>query len=290
MEQFTPHDATNLLKSKIKPNIKSKHDALFALLHSIMESAGFKLVGLSESENLIENKNLPEDWNASQDAWAFRYRHSKSSMIFLLKALRLGTQLHVHALAVEQEQPVSIELNVSDYVVNENFSDLENLYRNVDKLVEIFTKNIMSKLLPSLRDVSVGGRVSPTSAPRHTGPGTAPHAPPPDPYFPPDPLRIGPPRTPQHPPFGIGGDDLYPGPGGGFGYFPGGGPFGGGPHIGPHHPGFGIRDPSRPPDGRGGFPFPPPPGARFDPYGPGVRPNPDHLPPPGRDYSDDYFM
>jgi len=296
MEKFTPHDVVDLLKSKIKPNnFKSKHDALFILLHSIMESAGFKLVGLGESENLVENKAVPDDWNASQDAWAFRYRHNKSSMIFLLKALRLGTQLHVHALAVEQDQPLSLELNVPDYVVNDNFSDVENLYRNVENLVEIFAKNVMSKLLPSVQDVSAPAPTAPTRS--------SPASRPPDPYYPPDPLRIGPPRTPQYPqglpPFGTGGEDLYHGPGGGFGFIPGGDPYGGVPFggggslIGPHHPGFGIRDPSRPPlpNGGRGFPFPPPPGARFDPYGPpGVRPNPDpdHLPPPGHNY-DDYF-
>ena len=32
-----------------------------------------------------EEKNLTEDWHKSDDAWAFRYRHSQSSMTFLLK-------------------------------------------------------------------------------------------------------------------------------------------------------------------------------------------------------------
>lgn len=52
-----------------------------------------------------------------KDNWAFRYRHSKSSMTFVLKALRLGSRLSVHAFVVEQDDVVvSMELLVSQYV------------------------------------------------------------------------------------------------------------------------------------------------------------------------------
>jgi len=218
-------------------------------------------------------------------------------MLFLLKALRLGNQLLVHALAVEQGQPLSLDLNVQDYINNENFSDIDNLYRNIDQLVELFSKNIMSKLLPSIEDIRTPPSSNSSSSQNQSTPLSPSGYQPPD-Y---DPLRIGPPRTgtpyPSRPPLGggIGGDDLLAGPGGGFGFLPGfggGGVYGGpayGGLVGPNHPGFGIRNPHAPQFPLGSYP----PGARFDPYGPpGVRPNPDndHLPPPGRDYSDDMFM
>jgi len=312
MEKFNTNEVFELLNTKINPQIHSKHDALFLLLHAMMESSGFKLVGLGESDNLIENKQIPPEWNLSQDSWAFRYRHFKSSMTFLLKALRLGSQLLVHALSVEQSQILTLELGVQEYVSDDLNLDPRQRYSNVDKLMDLFLKNIIKKLIPELSDLRQQQQSStPAAVPsqhptpavpsHHPGPvypGPQPHVP----GYPDDPLRIGPPRQPYRgPPFGIGGDDLMGGPGGGFGFIPGsGGPFGGGGSlVGPHHPGFGLPNPYGPSPGRGGggggfgFPFPPPPGARFDPYGPpGVRPVPDfdHLPPPGSDHSDDYYM
>jgi len=259
----------------------------------MMESAGFKLVGLGESENTIENKELPDNWNASQDSWSFRYRHNKSSMTFFLKGLKLGSKMLVHSIAQEQDKAYSIELNVDDYVKDDaNFDNPESYYKNVDQLAELFKKNIMSKLIPSVDDL----RAQPVESQRNVAP---PHEPRPhQPYYPSDPLRVGPPRMPSTAPFGIGNDDLLPGPGGGFGFFPGGGNFptpfgGGGSLVGPRHPGFGIRDPHAPqyPTVPGSFPSGPP-GARFDPYGPpGIRPVPDndHLPPPGN-LPDDMYM
>jgi len=132
---------------------------------------------------------------------------------------------------------------------------------------------------------------APTSIQNHP-PAYPPQYPPQSPYPDPhhDPLRVPRPERP----FGIGGGDVYPGSGGGFGYIPGIDPFGGGGSlVGPHHPGFGIPDPFLPNPHhfpRGGRL--PPRGARFDPFGPpGVRPNPDHdhFRPPGN-FDDDLYM
>eukprot|EP01124_Arcella_intermedia_P032247 TRINITY_DN7487_c0_g1_i1.p1 TRINITY_DN7487_c0_g1~~TRINITY_DN7487_c0_g1_i1.p1 ORF type:complete len:312 (-),score=40.61 TRINITY_DN7487_c0_g1_i1:62-997(-) len=311
MEDFTSTSAVNLLVTKIKaPNVKSKFDALFLLLHAFMESAGFRVVGIGEApDNLIQDKQLPTDWNASLEAWAFRYRHFRSAMTFLLKGLRLGHTLLVHALALEQNEILTLELAVSDYV-KDNCA-LEALsaecFERVDELCAAFKSKVILKLVPGVADLQPpaqparptqppsGATPAPDGQPGRAGPAPSPY----------DPLRIGPVhRPPPRYPFSSGGDDLLPGPGGGFGYLPGGGPLapypfdpfsgGGGSLVGPHHPGFGLRDPRMPPfPNRGGpTPFPPPPGARFDPFGPpGVRPNPDHdhLPPPGH-YDDDMFI
>eukprot|EP00164_Ancoracysta_twista_P002579 GFYU01003434.1.p1 GENE.GFYU01003434.1~~GFYU01003434.1.p1 ORF type:complete len:326 (+),score=58.41 GFYU01003434.1:40-978(+) len=89
-----------------------------------------------------------------------------------------------------------------------------------------------------------------------------------------DPLRVGPPRGPG---VGVGQHDLYPAGiapmrGGGIPGMPMGPGMGGGSHVGPDHPLFGgpgiggrMGGPGIP---RGGLP----PGARFDPTGPGMMP------------------
>jgi len=294
MEKYTQIDVLKLLKQKIKPLIKNPYDALFILLHSIMESAGFKLVALGEGDNtLIQNKELPENWNTSPDAWAFRYRHFKSSMTFHLKALRLGSQLLVHALAVEQNEVYNINLQPNDYVIEtSNYDDIELCFKNIDKLITLFDKEILRKLMPTTEDFSNSGTERSTNS---TGNNLreSPVYPPQSPIYQ-DPLRV--PRPVGQPTFPMGGGDLYPGPGGGFGYIPGLDPFarGGGSFVGPNHPSFGIRDPYAPNPayfpGRGGMP---PRGARFDPFGPpGVRPYPDHdhMPPPGNFDHDDMYM
>lgn len=76
-----------------------------------------------------ESRELPRGWQQGQvessgtsssgptDVWAFRYRHSKSSMTFVVKALRMGSRLSVHAYIVEQDEViVNLEVPVSQYV------------------------------------------------------------------------------------------------------------------------------------------------------------------------------
>jgi len=292
-EQVTSDSVLNLLSTKIKANAKTPHDSLFILLHAIMEARGFRLVGLGEEGNLVEDKVIPNEWNNSNDAWAFRYRHHESSMTFLLKGLKLGGTLLVHGLALEQKESLSLSLEVSKYVTNTAFS-LENLsqvYKDVDELIKVFTKAIISKFIPTVQDIQEQEAQSRASA--------EPQRSERDPlridrdrdrgY---DPLRIDRPGRGggMHPnPYGVGSNDLYPP---GFQPFPGGPVWsppnsGGGSLMGPGHPIFGPRGgPS------GGFPGHPP-GARFDPYGPpGVNippnPRPDHLRPP--DWDPDMYM
>jgi hypothetical protein len=317
MEKYTSQEVITLLKNKLKPKIKNQYDALFILLHAIMESAGFKLVALGDSDVLIENKELPEEWNQNADAWAFRYRHGKSSFTFHLKALRLGSQLLVHAIAVEQNEILNLNLETGEYVnTYAPLEDYDQLFKNVDKLIEIFDKAVLRKLMPTTADIREAAEAARNLQQQNQQQQQQQQSQPdrdilrvPRPDTGGSGLRVPRPQGsyPQgnYPPFGIGGDDLYPGPGGGFGYIPGvpgGDPFHqpgyGGSQIGPNHPGFGIRDPFAPPNaggGFGGFPGvrPPPRGARFDPFGPpGTRPNPDndHFPPPGGDFSDDMYM
>lgn len=49
----THTEAIELLKTKIKPTINNKWDALFIFIHAVLEANGFKLVGLGEEDNLV---------------------------------------------------------------------------------------------------------------------------------------------------------------------------------------------------------------------------------------------
>eukprot|EP01128_Nolandella_sp_AFSM9_P001730 TRINITY_DN1205_c0_g1_i1.p1 TRINITY_DN1205_c0_g1~~TRINITY_DN1205_c0_g1_i1.p1 ORF type:complete len:321 (+),score=63.89 TRINITY_DN1205_c0_g1_i1:192-1154(+) len=292
--------------SSVPKKPSSPHSALFLFVHAFLQHEGFKVVGFGEEGNLLEQKTLTEDWDKSEDAWAFRYRHSQSSMTFLVKGIRLGDQLMLHALAVEQNEPLSLNLKVPNFVTPASLrldSPLE-ICHALAQLRELLKREITSKLVPSVEDLrkETGSAAQPQPA--------APSA---QPLMPRNPLRDDPLRDTRHDPLridqpryprGVGRDDLEPffpgGPsghmGGGPGFRPafgGGGGMGGPPGfggggglVGPRHPGFGpyVNDPfARPPsNGRRGMP---PPGGRFDPYGPpGFNqpwPDSDHLPPPG---------
>jgi len=295
------------------------HAALAFVLHLLMIQRGFRLVGLSESDPIRElppdaNAYIPpENWNKNPDVYCFKYKHSQSSMTFILKCVPLGDRLLVHALAIEDKKPYSLEMDVNEYIdidqLRKSESNLVDLYKRLDNIETFFRLNIMNRLVPFLnKEGYESERVASTTVPPTTTPSNIQPQPPrpirPDNEYN-DPLRIGPPRMPrplpaEYNPYEIGRSDLYPdvgapyfrgGPASGF---PGGmvGPnhpiFGGG--LGIPRPGMGPRQPGIPP----GVPS----GARFDPYGPpgtgrGVPgPNPDNIRSPHFDDEDEnpYFF
>lgn len=225
------------------------------------------------------------------DSWAFRYRHSKSSMTFVVKALRLGSRLSVHAFVVEQDDIiVSLELQTTQYIDSScdafklltstgEYSDTNPwtaFLKNLEELHTKYKKEVMIKLMPEVEDLANQLRLNS----RPNVPQNQNH----------DPLRVdngnrmplrgGPPRPsfdydedldpgflPAAPPgFAYSGDDDLFGALPSYGQVPGGfnprnplgGPLfgrGGGSQIGPHHPGFGpqVNDPfAMPGGGRGG--------------------------------------
>eukprot|EP01127_Copromyxa_protea_P022315 TRINITY_DN794_c0_g1_i2.p1 TRINITY_DN794_c0_g1~~TRINITY_DN794_c0_g1_i2.p1 ORF type:complete len:326 (+),score=49.83 TRINITY_DN794_c0_g1_i2:52-1029(+) len=307
---------------KLEPPLSSKFDALIILIHAIFLDSGFKLVGLGEDGPSVEEKErIPSAWNMSTDSWAFRYRHARSSMTFLLKGIRLQDTILLHACSVEQKELCSVELQVDHFVTNFekfNMSHLEDLYNNIPELQTQIEQSICRKLVPNEADLptdelSCGGAPQqPTQSEQPSQPSQpAQPTPPAQPAQPAQPSVQPPSRIPQPDPAYdilripssgsrgsgvpyIGGNDLYPSFGGGYPGAPM--PGGGGNLMGPNHPffvggGAGVYPGVGPgvPGGPGGFPgaFAPPPGARFDPFGPpGANnpvPRPDHLRPPGWD-------
>eukprot|EP01126_Amoeba_proteus_P041112 TRINITY_DN4412_c0_g1_i12.p1 TRINITY_DN4412_c0_g1~~TRINITY_DN4412_c0_g1_i12.p1 ORF type:complete len:220 (-),score=44.18 TRINITY_DN4412_c0_g1_i12:702-1289(-) len=174
MEHPVTKDAVIETLKKINPVVNNKFDALFVLIHAIMQCNGFKLVGLGEEGNTVEEKNLPVEWNQSQDSWSFRYKHYRSSMTFLLKAIRIGNNLLVHGLALEQNEILNLDLEVSKYVdTSDNFSvsNFSSLFKSLPELIENVGERFVKKFVPSVQDLERQRNQSSTQSNRNPSSG-----------------------------------------------------------------------------------------------------------------------
>jgi hypothetical protein len=268
----------------------SGQDYIVFFMHCIMEINDFVLVGLSENENFVEKGEIPQEWNASQDSWSFRYKHAQSPNTYIMKILKLGSKLMVHTMAKEDDNKIwNFELNSTQFVNSElkeyaNLSPID-IMKNLGQLIDDFNDAISSKILTNVNFKRNIIKQKENKAKYQNNNYR-------DPDY--DPLRVGGPggrrdRDPMLIGGGVGGSDLY-GVGGGFGFLPGYGT-GGGNAVGPNHPMF-HGGPGYP--GRGGvLPGNHPAGARFDPFGPvgpgfgSHNPRPDHFRPP--DWGDDMY-
>jgi len=331
---FSPPTVLNIVKASLPqgpeaaPPLKSPYDAVAIFTHACMLSVGFRLVGLSEDDNLeapIEGSNpkpLPQNWNTSPGNYGFRYAHSQSSLQYLIKVNRLGNKAVVMGLGIGDDKTTSFDIVVRDflsesfypYSAGDGAAKLEDGFISTSRmqdLANLVKINIVQKLVPGLHKPGYEGGRSVESSTRqetqqprrrsdefgqpgfprpYSGPGFGPQ-----PGRPPIPAGgerppgfddeyeiLQPPRGSGgygmgpggRNPLSIGEDDLNP-PGLGrnpplvgpfFGQGPGwGGPGPSGMHPGPDHPMFG--------GGGGGIPDPRfPPGARYDPVGPGDAP------------------
>ena len=253
---------------------------------------------------------MPKNWNQNGN-FSFRYELSQQekSMVVQVKAMPMGELLLVTALPQSSETPITVNIKTSDFVTSnaEAITAAATEFRKggsgiyavlsraaSTQLNDIVQVQLMTPLLDKM------GISTQEAAPRGTD--TRTHEPLRDPLrMPPRGPGGMPPRRPGGTPTGpfpgglppIGGDDLGPrgmeGPGGG------------GSLFGPGNRNFDEYF------GRGsgrGLPQGTPPGARFDPYGPGrgppgrgppgrgppSGPGPDHLRRPGGEDDDSAFM
>jgi len=281
---LSTEELLKILKEQ-RPKLKNKWDAISITLHIIMKQLGFRFLGCGDKNEEQGDLLVPIDWNKSSEYYSFRYKHPQSSMTFTIKLLPIGDKILVHGLAEEDKNIRTLELNVDDFINPKgDFDDYNNVYKNVEKLINSFKTEVVSKLLPmSTSEAPETETTTNNNRTPQTQRGQSVVPPPIIPIFDPYYERSDEQIFPLYggPPFGLGSGDLNPlGPG-----FHGNN----GNLIGPNHPGFGNpRDPysgmyggNRRGRGRG-----PPPGARFDPYGPpgfpfNREPDPDEPPPPG---------
>ncbi|ESQ45086.1 hypothetical protein EUTSA_v10010577mg [Eutrema salsugineum] len=258
-----------------RPTFRNNHDKVAFAVHAFFLTSGFDLTATGRpafADDALSSSSTQEvgidGWNEF-DEYAFVYTNplNKSTKV-LVKCLPIDDKLFVDALADGQTEPAHLEIEVGDYVGEFNEGNYTAQYKNFDKLVSNLKNEILDKLYGGVKPVpSRAGSSSETNEERGY------HVERPAPL---DPL-IHPsvPLGPQFHPSGVllppirdsGFSDLIPGPGAGA--YPVRGGFGDGSMlVGPNDrnmfPRFGDQpDYMGPPQ-----PGVPPPGARFDPYGP----------------------
>lgn len=307
--------------------LQSAQDGLAALAHTAMNALGFRLIGVDDSSvtRTFEGNALPTEWNShGPGSYTLRYKHEQSSFEFVVKLAKLGKRTVLNAIALEvsaftalssvsiayaslqTDKAASLDVATDDFTSPSFFphslavADAQPLVHGfissnrVADFISQFQIMIIQKLVPALRKEGYIEQETETVHPTfEPGPSNAraqtiypPNAPErnsPLQILPRNPLEIGRtdrepfPRNPFAPP------SLFPGS------------EGDGMFVGPNHPIFGAG-PGGPGGLRGSGPWggdgflPPigaPPGARFDPVGPGLGPFPGgSLPPfgggPGR--------
>lgn len=148
----------------------------------------------------------------AKDDWAFRYRHSKSSMTFVLKALRLGSRLSCHAYVIEQDDIIaSVELSVPQFVdsSSDSFKSMvaasstdspvykwTPFLKDLDTLHKQFKAGVMTKLMPEVEDLANQIRLGAKSSSAASAAPDASNQPRRDP------LMVGEPRRPMGSPHG----------------------------------------------------------------------------------------
>lgn len=87
-----------------RKRLESPQDGLAALIHTVMVSLGFRLVGVDESSpaRSILNSVLPDEWNQHGPGnYTFKYKHEQSSLEFVVKVVKLGSRTLINSIAVE---------------------------------------------------------------------------------------------------------------------------------------------------------------------------------------------
>jgi len=294
-----PSALLSLLPTLLPPSskiLKFPQNAIAALLHTIFTAVAFRLIAVDEASpsNLTSGNILPDGWNKNgPDHYTFRYRHDQSSLEFVVKVSKLGGRTLVNAIAIESDKVASLDISTNDFVSTSFFPRDLDSDSSGEPLVHGFISSsrvadltsqvklrILQKLIPGLRkdgyteeatEVSTAG-VSQPLQPQQPPPAR------PEPHTPPF-AAYQPPHIPPENPLSIGRRDLDPFPINPFApppLFPAGGD---GMFVGPDHPIFGAGRGHGPfgdrgPWGGDGFlpPMGAPPGARFDPIGPGPFP------------------
>lgn len=85
-------------------SLGNTHDAIAALLHSILSTSGFTFIAVDDVAPASDypGNDLPEGWNAQgPSSYTLRYRHQESKAEVLIKLSGLGNHFIVNATAVE---------------------------------------------------------------------------------------------------------------------------------------------------------------------------------------------
>jgi hypothetical protein len=154
-----PHSAGSLSKYMIESlpadtQLKNAYECIALAAHAALLAIGFRLVGLGEDHKIeaqsdpSEPSPLPAEWNASKGSYAFRYKHGKSSMEFLLKINSMGNRAMVTGMGMGDDKPHTIDVKVADFVSESN---LPTPTRTEDKDLEAAAKDIQNTFISAGR-------------------------------------------------------------------------------------------------------------------------------------------
>eukprot|EP00511_Aplanochytrium_stocchinoi_P006129 CAMPEP_0204832840 /NCGR_PEP_ID=MMETSP1346-20131115/14919_1 /ASSEMBLY_ACC=CAM_ASM_000771 /TAXON_ID=215587 /ORGANISM="Aplanochytrium stocchinoi, Strain GSBS06" /LENGTH=407 /DNA_ID=CAMNT_0051964927 /DNA_START=54 /DNA_END=1277 /DNA_ORIENTATION=+ len=325
------------LPRKINSETACDADVMMLFIHAIILATDKHNVKVectgSTDETPFDAKSswpeiIPDNWKVEGN-YSFRYQFSYRSprgpvkeLNVKVRAVKMDTLLLLTVLPQGKDDPIVSNIKIRDFIPSNNPDGIRDAC-TVDvepnsvglsqvlsraaatQLYTIVDTQILSPLYDELGVVKqTNGSDSGGNNNRDGRRGRDPLRVPPR-----NPTRPGMPAAPWMPGVGPGRGPM-PGFPGGFDddLTPGGGTGTGGMLMGPGNAMFNGR---RGRFGEGGVPPGVPPGARFDPYGPGVPPpgyprpapgtapdprrgggrgdpNPDHLPPPGNDNEDPY--
>lgn len=266
-----------LLFNLEKNHFKSAADCAVAAFHCLLINEGLQCVGTGDvwSDSNSESSTsemLPTNWNDDQEVYSLRYVSKDRTCRVLLKIAKADHMLLVNA--VKNENTVAtMSFPVVNYV-SSNYEEYSTAYKDLESLGESFRKEIMEVLTTTPKPAEKQSEKKETPVQSQSTPPSQP----PMGVFPQQPSATYQPPYPYPFPPRVGGSDLDP-----FGRMGGGGmlmdPSGFGIPPRPSLPQFGVGGPGGLP--RGAVP----PGARFDPFMPPIRPNrnPDHFKPPDYD-------
>jgi hypothetical protein len=93
MSDLPQNSLANAVSSELNKqqlNVRNKFDVVVLVIHCVFKQLGFECVGTGETDDENATKTfIPLNWNQSNETWTLRYRHSKTSSKFTLKALKV---------------------------------------------------------------------------------------------------------------------------------------------------------------------------------------------------------
>jgi proteasome inhibitor subunit 1 (PI31) len=214
--------------------LASPHDAIAALLHTVMSALAFRLIAVADDGPALDTQSntLPQAWNEHGPAhYTFRYRHEQSSLEFVVKITKLGPRTLINAIAThvrllschlptkladkhgKTDKAFSLDIPTQDYVSQSFYPhDLDQSpppqplvhgfisSNRVSDLVSQFKLKILQNLIPGLSKEGYAEETDTHSSASH--PAQQQQPPPAQPQRPRPPT--GPPfPEDDFPPFGI---------------------------------------------------------------------------------------
>ena len=168
------------------PQYRDAHDAVVFAIHTHLLRKGLVCHALtppaspSPADLQRELPVVPPGWNGSDEAYSFTYHQQRAAtvaVVVVLKAIKMGQTLLVHMItqrllvvqqpsaaassasappasassaAVKDEVPVSLEVNVTDYInTGASLSDYRALYRDLAGLLLLFDSQLGSRVIPT---------------------------------------------------------------------------------------------------------------------------------------------